>query len=342
MSFNSKKNHQDYGDKYNDDFTNVSSNSKKSKSKIKKTVINTVVICASLLSIVAGAVLIYTDKVLNSVNYESIAGEPSESQSKADDGSPLLANSSVLPILLVGTNEGLSDTNMLFIIDSIHKKLKLISFLRDTWVQIPGHGEERLNVAHSIGGGNLSVQTLQQNFGIKIDRYVSVNINGLEEIIDILGGMDIELTVEEVKYINTFSKDNAHTLPLKAGNTHLTGKQAVCHLRNRNSAGSDYDRTGRQRDGVEALKNKVDLGQLVSLISQIAPKITTNLTKDEIAKLASKAPSYKKYGTANFRLPTDDNVEHGVMKEGKCVEVIPDWEKAKDDLAKFISGEKSK
>ena len=151
-----------------------------------------------------------------------------------------------------------------------------------------------------------------------------------------MGGIDIELTANEVSYINTYSPEKKK---LKgSGMKHLTGLQALHHARNRNSAGSDYDRTQRQRNVILAVINKlkeVNLIQITKMVSDIAPTVTTNFRTSEITKLTSKATTYLNFPTEQFRLPTNDNVK-GETIDRKMVLVIKDLNKAKKDLNKFI------
>ena len=198
-----------------------------------RVVLNVVLsIIAGLLILVgAGLFVVYTD--FHRINYEEIDADPvkpsqntnssenSASENKSNDfyfSGELANDPMVLNIMLFGedtranaTTAGNSDTMVLFSIDVRHKKLKMLSLLRDTYVSIPGYGENRLNAAYALGGAGLTVKTIQSNYGIKIDKYAVVNFSGFKKIIDTLGGIEVELTSEEVDYINWQSWINAQS-----------------------------------------------------------------------------------------------------------------------------------
>lgn len=301
----------------------------------------------------AGGIMIYVYNTLNSLNYDNLSdnqASASESdsnpqQTDADDNN-LINDSMMLNVLLLGTDtrssddNGRSDTTMLLSLDLRHNKIKITSLMRDIWVQIPGHHKDRLNAAYSYGGAKLAIKTIEQNFGIHVDRYASVDFNGFAKIIDNLGGIDIKLSDKEISYINSDSQ--SHNTIKGHGVVHLDGLQTLSHARNRHSTGSDYDRTQRQRDVIMMVIDKfknASFTQITQIISDIAPLITTNFTTSEITKLATNTMSYLKFNTEEFRLPTNDNVRNETIDQ-KMVLVINDMSKAKYDLAKFLFEEK--
>lgn len=201
------------------------------KLPVYRVVLNVVLSLIGCLCILAGAALliVYTD--FHRINYQEIDADPvkipkvqkdtenSGGQTENDFyySGDLANDPMVLNIMLFGEDTranataGNSDTMVLFSIDVRHKKLKMLSLLRDTYVDIPGYGENRLNAAYAIGGAGLTVKTIQSNYGIKIDKYAVVNFSGFKKIIDTLGGIDVELTSEEVDYINWQSWINAQS-----------------------------------------------------------------------------------------------------------------------------------
>ncbi len=205
-------------------------------------------------------------------------------------------------------------------IDNNHKKVKLTSFQRDTYVYIPGYGYNKLNASYNFGGAKLSIQTIEANFGVKVDRYAVVDFDSFIKIIDTLGGIDIELTQDEIDYINyqlykNKQSDTPTTITDTPGIVHLTGQEALWYARNRGLStdeeaigidGDDWDRTSRQRKLLEtiftSMKN-ADLGQIVSIVTSVGPLVTTNLKKDEITALASHALTYLKYNVEQYYVP---------------------------------------
>lgn len=199
---------------------------KRTKLTKKRVALNTVTSVLASFLILGGMVCLFVYTSFHRINYQAISEpetqissvtsktlpDPQSSKSEGQNVKPysgnLLEDPMVLNIMLFGadTREGSetgnSDTMVLFSIDTRHNKLKMLSFMRDTYVEIPGYDDNRINASYSLGGAALSVSTIQKNFGIKIDRYAVVDFSSFRNIIDILGGIDIPLTEEEVDYIN--------------------------------------------------------------------------------------------------------------------------------------------
>ncbi len=289
-----------------------------------------------------GGLMIYAYKTLNSFNYQDLTGLGNDTVMRDNDGNDLINDKMVLNVMLIGSDSmsvgdhGRSDSLLILSLDIRHKKIKVTSLMRDIWLNIPGYGQDRFNAAYAYGGPKLTIETIERNFGIYIDRYAIVDFEGFSNIIDALGGIDLELTSSECSYINKYSGD-PHTLR-GSGIKHLTGLQALHYSRDRNSIGSDYDRTSRQRNVIKSVISKLktaNIAQITELISKIGPMITTNLRTSEISRLATKSPTYLNYPMEEFRLPTDDNVRNETYSQ-KMVLVINDIYKAKKDLLNFI------
>ena len=279
-----------------------------------------------------GGLMIYAYNTLHSFNYESL---PEETETVDEFGNDLINDSQVLNVMLIGSDSmsvgdhGRSDSLLIVSLDLKNKKIKVTSLMRDIWINIPGHGKDRFNAAYAYGGPQLTISTIEKTFGIRIDRYMVVDFDGFSKIIDTLGGI-------ECAYINKYSGD-PHTLK-GSGVKHLTGLQALHHSRNRNSAGSDYDRTKRQRNVIHAIIEKLktaNIAQITDFISAVGPLVTTNFKTAEISRLSASAPEYLNYTMEEFRLPTNDNVR-GETYDKKMVLVINDIAKAKKDLLNFI------
>lgn len=220
----------------------------------------------------------------------------------------------VVNILLLGIDNrtaqletGRSDANIICSINTQDGSIKLTSIARDTAVEVPGYkSRKRMNTAFKFGskdgdiakGAELAMKTVNRNFQMNIERYVVVNIHGLADIIQSLGGVDIELTKGEASAINyeLFVKepmdDNAgrEKLEVADGMQHLDGMQAVTYGRIRNLKGqNDLNRNGRQRALLETLLKKVmngmDLAKFLTLIETALPYGRTNLTADELVSL---------------------------------------------------------
>ena len=192
----------------------------------------------------------------------------------------------VVNILLIGqdtrnSSRARSDSMILCTFDTIANKLTLTSFMRDLYVQIPGYSDNRINAAYSIGGMELLNDTLYENFGVYVDGNVEVDFSQFADIIDLLGGVTLELTQSEASYINKYSGSSG----VSAGVQVLNGAQALSHARNRYSTDGDFSRTSRQRALVTALieeyKSK-SLTTLLGLLDDILPMVTTDMTKSDI------------------------------------------------------------
>lgn len=341
--YKSKLRHDDYDDIYSSEdkkpkrnYVDIYSSERKKDKFVNKVNWTKVFTFTFFLMLgIIGCLMLYAYKTLHSFNYD---GNPVVLEEQDD----LVNDSMVLNVLLIGSDSmsvgdgGRSDSMILLSLDARHKKIKLTSLMRDLWVTIPGHGQDRLNASYAFGGPQLTIETIARNFGILVDRYAVVDFEGFLKIIDILGGVDLELTADECAYINKYSQDK-HTLR-GSGIKHLTGLQALHYSRDRNSIGSDYDRTSRQRNLLKALVTQMksaNLAQITEVLAQIGPLVTTNFKTNEVSRMATHAMTYLKYPVEEFRLPTDDNVRNETYS-GKMVLVINNTAKAKQDIYNFI------
>ncbi|MDU5110391.1 MAG: LCP family protein [Clostridium sp.] len=195
---------------------------------------------------------------------------------------------------------GRSDSIMIATVDPVHNKLKLTSIMRDSYVNIDGYGMDKINHAYAYGGPELAIRTINENFGLNIKDFVSVNFSSLPKIINILGGVDIEITNDELQYINGYiddinKKDGTNSSHITyAGVQHLDGTQALAYSRIRYTAGGDYKRTERQRTVLEALFTKLtsaSIGSYNSLLNEVLPYVQTNLSTTDILSLGTKVLS---------------------------------------------------
>lgn len=250
------------------------------------------------------------------------------------------SDSSITNILLIGIDknedgsEGRSDTNMLISIDNKTKTIRLISFLRDTYLEIPTVGKSKLNAAFSHGGPALTMQTLENNYRINIDKYVSVNSDNFAAIIDKMGGLDINMN----KAICDAENRNMGS-HLKPGVNHLNGKLALYYARIRETD-SDFGRTGRQREVVELMIKKFrSLNPLEAnkIMYEYLPYVKTNLSDPELLYLASIAGSVAKYPMKTMHVPNEGTYTEKSIK-GVGAVLVPNLEKNCKLLREFIYG----
>ena len=251
--------------------------------------------------------------------------------------------------LIIGIEdiEGASNTDTMIIatIDTKTDKIKLTSLMRDSYVEIPGYKSNKLNSVYSKGGIDLLVDTIELNYKIAIDGYATVNLEDFESVVDVLGGIDIELSSEEVEYLNTtnyISDYSNHTL--RKGMNHLNGNQVVGYCRVRKVAtiegdDSDYGRTLRHRKVLHAIFDQYmsnDIFELYNITGKCLSYVTTDLSESEIEKVISEVVDNKIMTMDTSRLPVDD--AYTDTKEGGPIpySLIYDWDVNVIELYKFI------
>ncbi|MBR6772236.1 MAG: LCP family protein [Clostridia bacterium] len=217
-----------------------------------------------------------------------------------------IGDDELLNIMLVGQDRRpgevrtRSDVMMLCSINPKTGEVSLVSFLRDLYVQIPGYSDNRLNQAYFFGGFPLLYDAMNQNFGITIDGGFEVDFEGFVGVVDTLGGVDIELTAAEANYLGG---------GLVAGVNHLSGEQALAYSRIR-ALDNDWGRTSRQRTVMEAILNKFrnsDLSTVVSLVNEVLPMLTTDMSNADILSLAKVlVPVAKNMEINTYSVPASD------------------------------------
>lgn len=358
----------------------ISSNSKRNYKKVPKfkpkgTARRVVAVFLSIIFILLGSGILYYYRTLDSFNFDNFSNNKStdattdgeapdlgdgELNTNMDSG--LLNDPMVLNVMLFGSDMradsgedyGRSDSMILLSVDNRHDKIKLTSFLRDTYVEIPGYGMGKITTAYSYGGPELAIETVEYNFGVKIDRYAVVGFDAFENIVDTLGGIDLELTQDEIDYINHQRAINNQTDTLTEitdppGIVHLNGSQALWHVRNRGwdysqygdpyvFEGDDWDRTDRQRKFLNAVMEDMksaSIPQLIQIVSEIGPMITTNLTKSEITTLVMNALTYLSYDMVETTVP-NNYWGYETTSDGQSIIQIYDFDAARKELAVFL------
>lgn len=266
---------------------------------------------------------------------------------------PLYSHESVTNILLIGVDGnsdwGRSDTLMLLTLDNLHGKIKMTSFLRDTFVSIPGYDPDKLNAAYAYGGVSLCVETMEYNFGIAIDGYAIVNFKTFKNLINAMGGVDVYLTEDEIDYINAQVAQNSQQNPIPDGTgegvVHLTGGQALWHVRNRGGEvngiyfyGTDWDRVDRQQRMFEGMikgLTSLSLSEVSDIAYTVLPYVSTDLSSAELAGHISKALTYLGYSIERASIPTD-YWENSYYDYAGAVLEITDWDALRRDVATFI------
>lgn len=245
----------------------------------------------------------------------------------------------VINILLIGQDrragEGRarSDSMILCSINKSAKTLTMISLMRDMYVQIPGYQDNRINASYAFGGMTLLNACVEKNFGITVDGSVEVDFGGFSNIIDTLGGVEIELTASEASYLNRRGnwqfEDNAGMWSLKAGMNRLNGSQAFAYSRIRDVGNGDFGRTERQRKVLNILlekAKKMSVTKLNSLLREFLPLLTTDMTTSEIFGYALDiVPLLKDLKVNTVQIPAEGAYKMTMIR-GMSV-LLPDLEK---------------
>lgn len=237
----------------------------------------------------------------------------------------------VLNVLLIGQDRrsesqgrSRSDVIILCTVNKPAKTLTITSFMRDMYVQIPGYEDNRINVPYVLGGMDLLDRTLSTNFGVEVDGNIEVDFYGFIGIIDLMGGIEMELTAEEAKYMNqNFSWDindgKSKVWNLKEGVNQLTGSQALSYARMRYVGNGDYQRTERQRKVLSALVEKakeLSISELNLLLQHALPMITTDMEDAEILGYALELfPMLPDLTISTLRIPADGAYQSTYVRE---------------------------
>ena len=233
-----------------------------------------------------------------------------------------------------GEERSRSDSMILVTLNKQKNTIQLTSFMRDLYVQIPGYMDNRLNVAYRYGDVTLMNETFRVNFGLEIDGNVMVDFDEFTEIIEVVGGVTLEITSAEASYMNKHS-DNT----FQAGVTYMNAKDALTFTRMRYAAGGDYGRTDRQRRVLMALAESMrhtDVWTLLELFDQILPHISTNLDNNQIMQCIKDGAAILRSGgeIQTYRIPQDD-AHYQASIRGMAV-LVPNLEKCQEDLQEFL------
>lgn len=229
----------------------------------------------------------------------------------------------VINILLVGTDTrdpnadmGRSDTMMMLSYNKTQQKSTIVSFLRDSLVEIDGHGKTRLGHAYAYGGVGLTINTINKTYDLDIQKYATINFDNLVSVIDEIGGVEVFISEEEAEYYRQCGMPD-----IQAGDVTLTGSQALAHARNR-TLGSDFERTRRQRSVMYGVYRKIisekDPAAILSLITYCMEYVKTNMSVTEIYELAMEILTVEDLRMQQAALP-QDGMYKGITYQGMSV-----------------------
>ncbi|MCE9656765.1 MAG: LCP family protein [Clostridium celatum] len=281
------------------------------------------------ISIVIGIIIIgivatgfYAGSLLNKIEEVKIEkdniGIKEEVQEKLKEYEGTIKNIALFGIDTDENGIGRSDAIMIATLDTEHKKLKITSIMRDSYVDIEGYGKDKLNHAYAYGGAELAMNTLNKNFDLNVEDFATVNFSSLPKIVDQLGGIDLDIDSEEMEFINGYIGDLNNTNGTyseqitEPGIHHVNGTQAMAYCRIRYTSGDDYKRTERQREVLSQLFNKimeVPVTSYPSLLAELLPMVKTSLSSSEILELGNEVLKIGTKSIEQERFPIDGYCE---------------------------------
>ena len=236
--------------------------------------------------------------------------------------------------MLIGIDDiGSSDSMILFSVDKVHHKLKMISIARDSYLMIPEFGI-RCKAAYSYnwGGAKMTVGMINRNFALNVEDYITVGLDQLAAIIDSIDGIDVELTDQDVSFL----RSRYSYLDLHSGKCHLDGAAAATYSRNRSD--SEANRTGRQRAVISAIMLKVrkmPLSEYPEFIKNCLGLCTTSFSSDELMKLSVEVVQHD-YSVESYALVENVDYWGGILGEERYFYVVYDTRRASDWIYRTI------
>ncbi len=281
-------------------------------------------------------------EVTNKSN-ENIIQSNNDKQEKKIDSSK--KNKGVSNILLIGSdsknfdNVGRSDAMMILTIDDKNKSIKLTSLVRDTLVNIPGHGYEKLTHAYAYGGAKLLLDTIEQNFKISIKDYAAVNFNSFIDLVDVLGGVEVNVKEKEIDHLNDVIVNSFNTSNKEAeepqfirsdGKQLLNGYQALAYARIR-KVDSIYERDTRQREVLKSIADKLvelPITNYPKVIKKILPYVDVNISMSKLINLAITSKEIYNYELKQMEFPLEDYRESGRLAKDNSF--VVKWNKTEN------------
>lgn len=279
------------------------------------------------------------------------------SDSDAADNVPddiIVSTEDVTLYLLVGADsrfgiddQSRSDSMIIMAVDRKHQTIKLISIMRDLLLKVPGRNYDRINSAYSTDSGKNDTAltctrtTIKNNFGIDLEKFVIIDFSGFKKIIDMMGGVTMELTKAEANYMcSDPTYGNFPRFSAGAGTYTLSGAEALNYARMR-KVGNDFARTERQRKMIAVMIEKMreqSYWDMAKMIKEALGYVSTNIQEGEILGLAFDAPTLVNYEVVQYRLPIDGSFDdYTIEKYGTQMRVL--WANYKwtaTQLQKFI------
>lgn len=245
----------------------------------------------------------------------------------------------VFNILLVGTDSrdpnadmGRSDSMMLVSYNEKENKATIISFLRDSLVDIDGYGKSRLGHTYAYGGVGLTINTLNKVYGLDVQNYMTISFENLVSVIDEIGGVEVPITAEEAEYYRQCGMPD-----IQEGTVNLTGSQALAHTRNR-TLDNDFGRTRRQRSVMNGIYRKIlekkDPATLLPIVNYCMSQVKTNMDVSEIYEMATKVLASDNLTVQQASAPAEGTYQFGTYNGMSILEI--DIEANKENIERLL------
>ncbi len=298
---------------------------KKKKGFLHK-LLKALIIILIVVAVLLGGVYAFLRTTIAQTNYKPY-------ETSYERQADVLTQKGVTNILLIGTdtrvagsNDARSDAMIVVSINPYKRRLVMTSIMRDSYVTIPGYGENRINEAYSRGGAALLIQTIEENYKLGIDYYAQVDFFSFVDVIDAFGGITINVDQPEVQWINGYiaeynqvsgipDRDGFVDEQFAGGEIALTGKQALGYARIR-KIGDDFGRTQRQRTVMNALLEKVKKANVFTIykaVESILPDISTNISDSKMCSLLMQSVLYLNFDMVQARVPADGTWSNAIM-----------------------------
>jgi len=332
---------------------------KKKLSKKKRIILKVLLGFTSLLLIISIASYAYLHSLLNLMN----RNDPSATISPEDeffetdengegewmnpddilwpeDDNGVIRDKNIINILLIGQDRrpgesrARSDSMMILSINRKTGSVRIISLMRDMYVQIPGYSDNRINASYAFGGMKLLNDTIRKNFLLHIDGNIEVDFDGFTQGIDTIGGVEISLTKREAEHLRSRGFPNA-----VEGKNHMDGKMALAYSRIR-KIGDDFGRTERQRNVILSAVQKIrgaSIPQMIALANKVLPFVTTDMSNDQIMSLVLIAAQADLNNIEQHRIPVDGSYKNARIR-GMSV-LVPDLIVNRQELKRIIYGQ---
>lgn len=263
---------------------------------------------------------------------------------------PAMGHTGIFNLLLIGVDtdnnelRGRSDTMLLASLNARTGDMRLVSFMRDTYVSIPGKGHNKLNAAYSYGGAELLIKTLEKNFGVQVDGYLAVNYSLMVELVDEIGGVTLTVSKDELPKLNGILEyyNYQHNIKeetgklMQAGTQTLTGLQAMSYARIR-KLDSDFVRVERQQKVILAIYQRIcqlELTKLLDVALRYMGRVGTDITLAKATELMLTLLNLDEIKTASLRIPANGAYRSQTINESYYI--VPKLARCQEDIHTFL------